>query len=154
MYGRQEHLSHEILYTDGWARPGLGITLHSQRSRVKIRLEGKILLPPRLSYPARLFLTDGQNQVVSNQIVVRDGNSFSGVFELTMRPEWNGIAPLGLAGDNPYSPLEQGVSLDSRQLLAIVNSIILGMTVRVERYGLLHITTLVNTSHGDRACQL
>jgi len=125
VYKRSEHLTVGAIDADGWVEDGLSLVVHSRTQRVRARLEGKILLPPSLNYPARLFLKDETGTVVTNSISVPDSNPFSASFEFTMPAESQGVAKLQLTGDRAYSPREQGVSNDGRRLLVILKTIAL-----------------------------
>jgi hypothetical protein len=125
VYKRFEHLTLGAIDADGWAEDGLSLVVHSQGRLVRMRLDGKILLPPSLSYPARLFLRDEAGTVVSNSISVPDSQPFSGIFEFSLPFGSQGVAKLQLTGDRAYSPREQGVSNDGRRLLLILKTITL-----------------------------
>ena len=125
VYKRGEHLTLGPIEGDGWVLKGFSVVLHSRQTRVKIRLEGKMPLPAGLSYPAQLYLTGPQQEQLSNFAVVADSRPFSTVFEVAMRPEWQGIVRMELVGDRSYSPRARGISDDARQLLVILNRIVI-----------------------------
>jgi 4-amino-4-deoxy-L-arabinose transferase-like glycosyltransferase len=125
VYKRFEHLTVSAVDADGWVEDGLSLVVHSQGKVVRIRLDGKILLPPSLSYPARLYLRDEAGIVVTNSISVPDSSAFSGTFEFLLPPESQGIAKLQLTGDRAFSPRDQSVSNDDRRLLLILKGITL-----------------------------
>ena len=123
VYRRSERLSYEPLQFDGWALAGHRLNVKSQQSAVMIQIEGRVPLPKNLSYPVQLFLLDDSKQIVSEAFVVENSSPFVAQFLIKMRSEWQGQVRLQLSGNYEYSPAKLGISIDNRQLLAMITKI-------------------------------
>jgi len=123
VYRRSERLIYEPLQFDGWALAGHRLNLNSQQAVVMIQIEGRIPLPKNFSYPVQLFLLDDSKKIVSEPFVVENSSPFVAQFPIKMNPEWQGKVRLQLSGNYEYSPAKLGLSIDNRQLLAIITKI-------------------------------
>ena len=123
VYRRVEKLVYDPLQADGWVLDGYRLNLKSQQTVAMIQIEGHIPLPKGLSYPVQLFLLDDSKEIVSEPFVVENSSPFVAQFPIKMKSEWQGQVRLQLSGNYEYSPAKLGISIDNRQLLAMITKI-------------------------------
>jgi 4-amino-4-deoxy-L-arabinose transferase-like glycosyltransferase len=111
--------------SDGWIGPRFPLTFFGRPRDRDIRIQGRILLPPTLQFPAEVFLEDERGEVVSNRATVMSAEPT--VLQLTVPASSFSSGAVGtklyLNSNRVFRPSDDSVSTDARHLMMILNSI-------------------------------